>query len=248
MHRFFVTPDAVKGNVVTITGDDVHHITRVLRLGRGDLISVLDGTGAEYEVAIAEVREGAVFGEIMRVAARASEPGAEITVVQGLPKGDKMDLVVQKCTEIGVRAIIPAVTARSVVRLDDDGRARRKAARWRRIAEEAAKQSGRGVIPEVRDIVSLREALETTVPAVDLAVIPWELENGTGLRQALESRPDARRFAVFIGPEGGFDLSEVEVARSAGAVPVSLGPRILRTETAALVVAAAILYHTGDLG
>lgn len=248
MHRFFVTPDAVRGNVVTITGDDVRHITRVLRLGPGDSISVLDGTGAEYEVAIAEVREDAVLGEITRVTARASEPGAEITIVQGLPKGEKMDFVVQKCTEIGVRTIIPAATARSVVRLRDNDRAGRKAARWRRIAEEAAKQSARTVVPEVMDVVSLREALEMTVPAVDLAVIPWELEKGTGLRKVLESKPDARRFAVFIGPEGGFDLSELEAAKSVGAVPVTLGPRILRTETAALVVASAILYHTGDLG
>lgn len=248
MHRFFVAPDAVTGSVVTITGDDVHHIARVLRLGPGDVISVLDGTGAEYEVAISELREGAVLGKIRRVTARASEAAAKITIVQGLPKGDKMDLVIQKCTEIGVSTIIPAVTARSVVRLGDGDRAERKAARWRRIAQEAAKQSGRGVVPEVKDIVSLRGALEMAVPAVDLAVIPWELEKGTGLRKVLESRPDARSFAVFIGPEGGFDLSELEVARAAGAVPVSLGPRILRTETAALVVAAAILYHTGDLG
>ncbi|MGE5576831.1 MAG: 16S rRNA (uracil(1498)-N(3))-methyltransferase [Syntrophothermus sp.] len=254
MPRFFVEPRRIVGGEVRITGNDVNHIARVLRLGPGDRITVLDGTGMEHEVEISSVSGQEVCGRIAASRRRQTEPRFRVTLIQGLPKAGKMDLIVQKCTEIGVARILPARMERSVVELEG-ARAAARVERWRKIAMEAAEQSGRAVVPVIGEVTTMagvldskefREAMES---GRSLALMPWEGEDSMGLRRALEAGQDRRPETawLFIGPEGGFSLQEVENARAAGVITVSLGPRILRTETAGFVALTLLLWEAGDL-
>ncbi|HHY62150.1 MAG: 16S rRNA (uracil(1498)-N(3))-methyltransferase [Bacillota bacterium] len=250
MRRFFVGCDAISGDLVTISGRDARHIVKALRLKLGDAIVVVDGVGRRYVARITATRETTVEARIESMCdSGVSEPHVPITLVQGLPKADKMDGIIQKCTEIGIARIIPVMSERSVLR-PDGASAERRMARWRRIAEEAAKQSGREAIPLVADIGTLKSAIEMLRHEGALMVFPWELEQEYSLHQALsELNPSSfPSVGFFIGPEGGFSHAEVEYARAHGATTVTLGQRILRTETAGPVVAAIILYHMGELG
>ncbi|MDD4238192.1 MAG: 16S rRNA (uracil(1498)-N(3))-methyltransferase [Desulfotomaculaceae bacterium] len=246
MPRFFVSPEQIKSGRVTITGPDVLHIVKVLRLGTGDNLTVLDGRGKVYEAVVEQTGREAVICAVISESDAGDAPAVRITLVQGLPKGDKMDLIVQKATELGVWRLIPLVCERSVVKLIGD-KPQRRLERWQRIALEAAKQCRRPDIPEVLPPFEWEEVL-TGMPDGTVALIPWEEENLEPLKKALrESEPKGDVY-VFIGPEGGFASAEVELARSHGIRPVTLGPRILRTETAGLAVLAMILYQFGDLG
>ncbi|MGB4337899.1 MAG: RsmE family RNA methyltransferase [Bacillota bacterium] len=250
MRRFFVESQGIQDGRVTICGGDARHIAKVLRLGAGSIIRVVDSAGRELEVALTTVADTCVTGAVVAVRERSSAlPSVELTLVQGLPKGDKMDLVVQKCTELGVSRFMPVLTARSVAR-PDSGAASRRVQRWRRIAAEAAKQCGVGRAPEVRDILTLGEALGLLSEEKPFMLFPWECETESGLRKALRqvALSGVRRITVFIGPEGGFEREEAKSVIEAGAIPVSLGRRILRTETAGMVVAAVIMYELGELG
>lgn len=240
----------MSGDRVTISGRDARHILKVLRLKPGDDIIVIDGLGQKHVGRIVETRETSVEVEIEETCdSEISEPRVPITLVQGLPKADKMNVIVRKCTEIGVSRIIPIVTERSVMRPNADS-AERKVARWRRIAEEAAKQSGRDIVPVIENVGTLRSALATLCAEEIHMLFPWELEQECSLRRALADPdlPSAPGVGFFVGPEGGFSHSEVECARAHGATTVSLGPRIFRTETAGPVVTAVILYDMGELG
>jgi 16S rRNA (uracil1498-N3)-methyltransferase len=246
MPRFFVFPEQVKEGRVTITGPDVVHIVKVLRLGIGDPLTVLDGRGKVYEALIEQAGREAVICTIIKESEAKGPTAVRIALVQGLPKGDKMDLIVQKATELGVYKFVPLVCDRSVVKLLGD-KPQRRAERWQRIAREAAKQCRRPDVPEVLPPVGWEEALAGMPENVN-ALIPWEEENQKSLKKILgESEPQGDVY-VFIGPEGGFTAAEVELACSHGVRPVTLGKRILRTETAGLAVLAIILYQFGDLG
>ncbi len=259
MRRFFVEEKDIKENQVTIKGDEARHIAQVLRLKERDKIKVFTGKGKEYLTEIIQASKKEVIGKILKESKLDTEPPIEITLVQGLPKSDKMDLIVQKATELGVKRIIPVITQRTVVKLNEEKvRARRN--RWQRIALEAAKQSGRAIIPEVDAITTFVQSL-SNISEENLNLIPWEEEETTSLKEVLKSitdhsAPEGRDLAsggrlpitVFIGPEGGFTSEEVEAAKEKGAVPVSLGPRLLRTETAGLITLAMILYELGDMG
>lgn len=254
--RFFVPGRAVDGAVIAIAGQDARHIVRVLRLGPGDEIEAVDGAGAERRGRIVSVDDDGVMVMLTEGSVACREPSVFITVLQGLPKGDKMDEIVRKNTEIGVSRFVPVVTDRTVARPDQPG-ARRRVDRWRRVAREAAKQSGRQRIPDVLDIMSFRESLEhaaSDAGAGDardgerLILLPWELERSRGIRDVLRERAGVGNVLVFIGPEGGFSADEVDEAVGSGAVTCSLGPRILRTETAGLVVSSIILYEAGEMG
>lgn len=246
MRRFFLPASNIRGDEAKLTGQDARHVKDVLRLGPGDELYLLDGTGKEYRAIIVTILPGEVSCKILEECRRDTEPRTLITLVQGLPKGDKMDFVVQKATELGASRIIPTVTERSIPRPDPE-RATGRVERWRRIAKESAEQSGRAVIPEVSGILPF-DAAFSLLPCGTLLILPWEVETSRGLAEALSGADEAREVAVFIGPEGGFSRDEVELARKHGAVTVTLGPRILRTETAGLVVLTIILYERGELG
>ncbi|WP_084061918.1 16S rRNA (uracil(1498)-N(3))-methyltransferase [Desulfofundulus thermosubterraneus] len=242
---FFVSPEQIAGERVTITGPDVVHISRVLRLGSRDVITVMDGQGRGYRVRLAVITGTAVEGVILEQFVPGGEAPLKVTLVQGLSKGDKMDIIIQKSTELGVSCVVPLACRRSVVRLTSD-KARERQQRWQRIALEAAKQSRRAIVPRVTGVMDLPAALNLITPGA-LALMPWEEERELSLKAALKGRSCGEVF-VFIGPEGGFEADEVAMARERGVFSVSLGPRILRTETAGLATLTMVLYELGDLG
>lgn len=244
--RFFVDPAHINDSLVRITGPDVVHITRVLRLGRGSTVVVLDGRGKSYEAEIQSPGRDEVVCRIKEELLTAPPCPVRVTLAQGIPKGDKMDIIIQKGTELGVSRVIPLICHRSVVKLDAN-RMRRKGERWQRIAMEAAKQCRRPDVPEVGEALDLGRLL-ACLPEKCLALIPWEEERQVSLKDVLEKNNAGEEIYVFIGPEGGFTPGEIEQAQASGVRPVTLGPRILRTETAGMAVLAMVLCRWGDLG
>ena len=243
MHRFFVEEPAMGENSITITGGDVNHIKNVLRMSVGDKICVINGqNNKEYYCEITAVGNDAVDTRICEIRESDQELGNEIVLFQGLPKSDKMELIIQKAVELGVHTIVPVSTDRTVVKLDAKKEANKRK-RWMSISESAAKQSGRLRIPEVTPVVSYREALEMA-KKMDVRLIPYELAEGMEkTRELMSSIQPGQSVAVFIGPEGGFESSEIEKAMEIGAWPITLGKRILRTETAGIVTLAMLVYN-----
>ena len=245
MHRFTISPERISGDRVAFDADETRHLVRVLRLGPGDLVTAADGRGRAWEVRITAVGDTAT-GTIVSTAPAAAESPLAISLVQGVPKGDRMEAIVRATTELGVTRILPALTERTVVRLDP-ARWRERARRWQRVAREATKQCGRAVVPAVEAPRPLTEWIASNEGA-DLRLCLWEIE-GEPLRSVLERRePRARSATVIVGPEGGLTRDEVALAGAAGYVPVTLGGRILRTETAGPAIDALLQYGLGDLG
>ena len=243
MHRFFVEEPAMGENSITITGGDVNHIKNVLRMAVGDKICVINGqNNKEYYCEITAVGNDSVDTRNCEIRESDQELGNEVVLFQGLPKSDKMELIIQKAVELGVHTIVPVSTDRTVVKLDAKKEANKRK-RWMSISESAAKQSGRLRIPEVTPVVSYREALEMA-KKMDVRLIPYELAEGMEkTRELMSSIQPGQSVAVFIGPEGGFESSEIEKAMEIGAWPITLGKRILRTETAGLVTLAMLVYN-----
>ncbi len=241
MYHFFIDSAAVGGNKVKITGKDFNHIAHVLRMKEGEELSVSEsGTVTEYRCKIAAFEEDAVILDVLSTYENDTELPAKITLFQGLPKADKMELIIQKAVELGVTDIVPVEMARSVVKLDDKKGAA-KTARWQGIAEAAAKQSKRGIIPNVGTPISYKEALKLAADYDELWV-PYENAEGFSYTKKLISEFAAgESVAIIIGPEGGFEPSEIENAKDAGGKIISLGKRILRTETAGLVILSLIM-------
>lgn len=235
MPRFFISPSAVNGKTACIEGEDVSHIGRVLRMRTGDEITLCDGSCNDYFCIISEITKNQIICNIIKEEKNTAEPSCRITLFQGVPKGSKMDIIVQKCVEAGVFEIIPVMTKRVVAKGDI------KAERLNKISEEAAKQAGRGIIPKVRDAVTFDEAIRMA-GNFDLAIIPYEEEREISLKSILRGKTPGN-VAVIIGPEGGFEQSEVAQAISSGLCSVTLGKRILRTETAGLAVISNITYE-----
>ncbi|MCX7903780.1 MAG: 16S rRNA (uracil(1498)-N(3))-methyltransferase [Caloramator sp.] len=245
MHKFFVSPEQVKYPNIYINGEDVDHIIKVLRLRKGDKIQISDGNGKEHICEIIKWDKKEVECNIIESFDNQTEAPIKITLYQGLPKSQKMDLIVQKCVEIGVVRIVPVITNRVVVKVEGKD-LKNKIERWQRIAYEAAKQSNRGIVPVVSNVMDFEEAIEE-MKKMDLVVVPYERESKRGIKD-LKDRNDIKSVAIFIGPEGGFEEKEIENCLDIGAIPITLGPRILRTETAGFVTSALILYELGDLG
>lgn len=243
MHRFFIPLESFAGDMVTITGSAARQIARVLRLKPGDHIVVLDNTGWEYETLINGVERDEVNGKIVRKAPGTAEPEVSITLCQALIKADKFEFVLQKGTELGVNTFWPFISERCVVAMPSD----EKIARWQVVVREATEQCGRAVLPVLYPPTDF-ESLCQSSPAPSM--ILWEHETSRGLSKALKSPVfrETRIFRLFIGPEGGFTEVEVDMARQRGVVPVGLGKRILRTETAGLAAVSAIMYEMGELG
>ena len=241
MHRFFVKKQNILKDRITLSGEDVQHISKVLRLKCGDRIVLCDGEGTDYIAAIESMAKDSIGTVILEKEASKSEPDINVILYQGIPKSAKMDTIIQKCTEMGIKRIVPVSTARTVVRLESEKDEMKKAERWAKIAEEAAKQSGRGIIPIIGMPVTLDQALMDAA-GLDLVIIPYELEAGIPVKEVL-SKNKVGSIGFFIGPEGGFEPVEVEKAKEMGAVPVTLGRRILRTETAGIAVLTSIMYE-----
>ena len=243
MHHFFVEPSQIQGNHIFIDGPDVNHIRNVLRMNPGEEVNVTDGSGEKvYRCAIASIGEDKVELNIMWAQEKGMELPSKIYLFQGLPKSDKMELIIQKAVELGVYEIIPIATARAVVKLDQK-KAADKVKRWQAISESAAKQSKRLLIPEVKEPVKFSEALKLASD-LDVRLIPYELAEGMdGTRRIIQSVKPGQSVAVFIGPEGGFEEAEVELAKEAGFQAITLGRRILRTETAGMTVLSILMYQ-----
>ncbi len=243
MLHLFASPDDVEGDLLRITGPEVNHIRNVMRLKPGEEISVsLGEDGREYRYGIEAYEAEAVLCRLRFVKEREVELPVRVLLFQGLPKSDKMDLIVQKAVELGAAEIIPVSMERCVVKLDD-GKAEKKIKRWQTIAESAASQSRRGILPQVRMPMTMREAITYAEQETQLRVIPYELQEDDGsTKEYLESIQPGQSISIFIGPEGGFTKEEVELAKAAGIRPISLGNRILRTETAGLAMLAWLIY------
>lgn len=239
MHRFFIEPHAVCGNEAVLTGEDVQHIAKVLRLRAGDEVTLCDGAKTEYTARIDSVEKERITLCVLETAASKTESAAEITLYQGLPKAGKLETIIQKCVELGIGKVIPFDAERSVVKLSEKDFAK-KQSRYQRVAYEAAKQSRRGIIPEVGGLVKLAKE---DFSGFDLILLAYEEERGTTLKKALRAKMDAKRIALIVGPEGGFAPEEADMLIQRGAVSVSLGPRILRTETAGMAMLAMTVYE-----
>ncbi len=236
MHRFFIPPEWIYGDTVILQGAVAHQIKNVLRMQPGAQIVVMDDTGAEYEVALVAVEKTEVRAAVIEKHLARGEPVTAITLYQCMLKKDNFEWVLQKCTEIGVSCFVPVISARTVVQQVKDN----KLMRWERIIIEAAEQSGRGRVPKLDEPVDFKQAI-SEANKFDRTLIPWEQESARTLRDALT--PDLRRLALFIGPEGGFDEHEIALAVATDMIPVTLGSRILRAETAAAVTSAIALYE-----
>lgn len=243
MYQFFVDSSQINGKDIVITGSDVNHIKNVLRMKVGEEVAVSNGEdGKEYRCEIAGFEEDLVRLTLRFVKEDGLELPSRVYLFQGLPKGDKMELIIQKMVELGVYEIVPVATKRCVVKLDDK-KASSKIQRWQGISEAAAKQSKRRIVPQIHNVMTFGEALQYARD-MDLKMIPYELAEGmAGTKKLIESVTPGQSIAVFIGPEGGFEESEVEKAKAAGVLPVTLGKRILRTETAGFTVMAWLMYQ-----
>jgi 16S rRNA (uracil1498-N3)-methyltransferase len=246
MNKFFVLPQQISFPYLVIKGSDVRHISKVLRLRQGEHILVADGTGREYLAELQEIGKETVKAFIKESRQGKNEPPLDVYLIQGLPKGEKFDLIVQKGTEIGIKKIIPVNMERTIVQITKD-KAEKRRERWQRIAGEAAKQCRRSIIPQVDSATELGHALNS-IPSGTVIIVPWESECTRGIKGLLNDLNNISSVAILIGPEGGIAPEEVALAEKYGAQTVSLGPRILRTETAGLVAAVLVLYHFGDLG
>ncbi len=241
MANFYIEKTAINGDTAIISGEEAQHISRVLRMKKGDGVTLCDGEGSFYEAVLECFDEKTVTARILSSRKAETEPDVKITVFQGVPKNPKLETIVQKLTEIGAVRLVPVDTVRAVAKLDKEN----KVERLRKIAREAAKQSKRGIIPEVSSPISFKAAVEEAARA-DVAIIPYEEEREVSLKKALQGK-SPKTVSVMIGPEGGFDKEEIKLAQEKGITSVTLGKRILRTETAPLVVASAILYELGEM-
>ena len=239
-HRFFIPADRISGDIISFTDEQRSQLRNVLRLRAGDSVTAFDGSGREFITEIEALDEKHAVGKVLEIKTPATEPPVRLTIVQSLPKGEKIDLILQKCTEIGVSEFLITETARSVPKIDPN-KLPGRLDRWHAVIREAAEQSGRTRLPVVDGIIPFQDAL-ARVKGKDIGLIAWEEETGPTLASMLPRLSEAREIAYFVGPEGGFTSDEVAAAKAAGIVPVSLGPRILRTETAAIVGSALIIY------
>lgn len=244
MHRrFFVNPENItKDNVNILEKDNIHHILRVLRLKESDTIIILDGSENEYEVIITSITEEVIKGRIVKKITHPPKK-IELTLIQALPKTTKMDLVISKCTELGVTKIIPVKTQRSVINLKDEST---KFARWKRIAKSSSSQCQRVEIPIINPITNLSASLEL-IKEIDLGLILYEKAKRR-LKEVFFNKNQLKKIAIFIGPEGGWTPQEITEVEAKGIIPISIGQNILRCETAPIVAGSIILYELGMIG
>ncbi|MBQ2981708.1 MAG: 16S rRNA (uracil(1498)-N(3))-methyltransferase [Lachnospiraceae bacterium] len=245
MHHFFVSPDQIDERYVTITGGDVNHIKNVLRMKIDEELLISNGQDKDYYCKIESISDNEIKALILDEEFEGTELPTELYLFQGLPKSDKMELIIQKAVELGVKEIIPVATKRCVVKLDDKKEAS-KIKRWQAISESAAKQSRRTIIPEISSVMSFREAINRA-KEFELGIIPYEnFKDMTETKEVLNKVQKGIKIGIFIGPEGGFEESEIQYALENGIHPISLGKRILRTETAGLAILSVLMFQLED--
>src|SRR5919197_897254 len=245
LHRVCVPPKTLQQSIITLSPALAHYIRRVLRLRVGDEITAFDGTGVECQVRLTSVTAAHVQGEKLAVLAPTALAPTPLILGQALPKGQKMDLIVEKCSELGLTTLVPLHTERTVVR-EASERLTTKMARWQRIAAAAARQSGRRTLLDVQQPMTLQEFCGHYRNA-PVKLVCWEAERQQSIRQVLERLSGQSPIVLVIGPEGGLTMHEVEMARTEGFTTVSLGAHVLRTETAAIVLTGIVRYSLGDL-
>jgi len=242
MQHFFVAPDMVNDTEIYIVGQDVNHMKNVLRMKIGEQVEISDGNNLKYLCEVSAYESDKVVLKIIERKEADTELTSRLYLFQGLPKNDKMELIVQKAVELGACEIIPVSMKRCVVKLDAK-KAAKKVERWNSISESAAKQAGRSIIPEVTEVMSYEQALRKA-EKLDIVLVPYELEEGMKeTKQIIENIQEGQSVGIFIGPEGGFERDEIDRAIESGAYPVTLGRRILRTETAGLAILSVLMFH-----
>ena len=247
MHKFFTPKEYINNEVAKIVGDDVKHIYKVLRLSEGTLVALNNCEGKEYLCEIADITKQEVILNVKEELEFNNESKVEITLFQGLPKSQKMDLIVQKGTELGVKEIIPCLTERVDVKLKGEFK---KLDRLNRIALEAAKQSKRSIVPKVQEPIEFTELLDK-INEYDLFLVPYENKEDFGIKSLMneiKNRDEIKTVGILVGPEGGFEENEIDILRDKGAYIITLGKRILRTETAGFTTISLVQYELGDLG
>lgn len=245
MVRFYVPQPRIEKGRLKIEGNEVRHIRRVLRLKARDSITIFDGSAKEYEGTIVEEAPSSVVIVIQNILPSKRESRLEVTLAQSLLKGEKMDYLIQKATELGIKEIIPFFSSRSIPLLEKS-RVLKRYHRWKRIAVEASKQCGRGVVPKIEPLKDYLEMLQNA-SQYSLRLILWERE-GERLKEVLERSKEKAKIFFIVGPEGGLSEEEVEYAKRMGFIPVTLGNRILRSETASLCFLSILQYEWGDIG
>lgn len=242
MSRFFIPRENISDNQIFVKGEDVIHISKVLRLKNGDSFTCCDGKGFDYSVIIVDISKSQITCDIIKKEKSSAEPPIKVSLIQGIPKAAKMDYIIQKTTELGISNIYPCSLNRCISKNEND----KKNERWQKIAKEAAQQSGRGIVPSVHNTVTLLEAIEILKQA-DIAFAAYECEEKNTLKSVLLNSEKPQTVAFMIGPEGGFDKSEIELLENNKIAVISLGKRILRTETAGEAVLSMIMYEIGDI-
>ena len=242
MSTFYVKNNQITENKINIIGEDVNHIKNVLRYKIDDKMDVCDENSIRYKTKIENFEKDKVILNILEISSETTECKINITLYQGLPKSDKMDLIVQKCTELGVKEIVPFISERVIVKLDEKSEPK-KQERWQKIAKEAAKQSGRQVVPNIKKAINLKNIIEN-LSKYDIVIVPYECEKEHNIKNILRNISNTKDIAVIIGPEGGFSENDIEILNEVENLKkVSLGPRILRTETAGLATLAMVIYE-----
>lgn len=243
MHWFYVEHSQILENEIIITGDDVNHIKNVLRMEKGENIVICDGEGKDYYCSIREIEKDKVIAGILEINDTETELPVKLYLFQGLPKKDKMELVIQKAVELGAYEIIPVSMKRCVAKIEDSKKEKKKLERWQSISTSAAKQSGRGMIPNIHSVLSFEEALEMA-KSLDCTIVPYEQADGIEDSHTIVKKAATQTsVGIFIGPEGGFDDKEIAKAINAGFEPITLGKRILRTETASLTILSILMFE-----
>jgi len=244
MFRYFCADDNIIDDKVIINGGDLKHLKTILRAKVGDEVSIVTKSN-EFIAEIEEIHTDEIICSIVDRLDINNETAINITLCQGIPKQTKMETIIQQNVELGVKSFIPLITERTVVKLNDKDREQKKLERWRKIAKESSKQSKRNIVPVVEDIMTVKELIEKIKKEAPVVLVPYELENVSILKDVLSHVK--QNYYIIIGPEGGFDIKEIEMFKSVGAYIVTLGKRILRTETAGVVTSAVVLYACDEM-
>jgi 16S rRNA (uracil1498-N3)-methyltransferase len=245
--NFYTNPENVENETLTIDGEEARHILSVLRHKAGDTISVVDGYGTRYNVLIEKTSETSLRGKILSLIRKENEPTCHVTLAQAICRQERMDFLIEKATEIGVSSVIPILTERSLIRISGIALAKTKVERWRRIAIAGMKQSLRTLLPEIQGVTKFEE-LPPQMKSYDLCLIASLDRNSKGIRELHELRRRQKKILLIVGPEAGFAEEELALTEAQGAIPITLGTRRLRTETAGVVFLSLLLHQLGDLG